>query len=306
MTLKLTLFAPSSDGLAGLGRQLPPPGESLGVTSALGRAEDLAIEIERGRPDLVVAELPPLDEAALRRIEAALNGSPATSVIMLSPERSPDYLLQVMRTGVREVVPTPLANGELKAAYARQFERLMAHRGSARKGRVLAFLPAKGGSGSTFLSTNLGYALAARGQGELVNGGEAAEPPADLHDGLSLAEVILEAEHAVRRSGGVEQRGDGKTGEPGAEEVRVSPGESEETAAVGKAFAPGRLLKEDLRIFGGSEPGRDAGRHVRKTDPRGAVGDEPGAEGLSAVLGEVAFDGGIEQDAGRIGTKHGR
>lgn len=164
MTLKLTLFAPSSDGLAELVRQLPPPDESLGVTSALGRAEDLAIEIERGRPDLVVAELPPLDEAALRRIEAALNGSPATSVIMLSPERSPDYLLQVMRTGVREVVPTPLANGELKAAYARQFERLMAHRGSARKGRVLAFLPAKGGSGSTFLSTNLGYALAARGQ----------------------------------------------------------------------------------------------------------------------------------------------
>jgi pilus assembly protein CpaE len=164
MTLKLTLFAQNTDGLAELARQLPPADDSLGVSSALGRAGDLATEIERGHPDLVVADLPPLDEAELRRIEAALNDSPATSVIMLSPERSPEYLLQVMRSGVREVVPTPLANGELKTAYARQFERLMARRNSARKGRVLAFLPAKGGSGSTFLSTNLAYVLAARGQ----------------------------------------------------------------------------------------------------------------------------------------------
>ena len=164
MTLKLTLFAPTSDGLAQLARQLPPAEESVGVSSALGCIDDLAAEIERGHPDLVVADLPRLADAELRRIEVALNDSPATSVIMLSPERSPEYLLQVMRSGVREVVPTPLANGELKVAYARQFERLIARRGSARKGRVLAFLPAKGGSGSTFLSTNLAYALASRGQ----------------------------------------------------------------------------------------------------------------------------------------------
>jgi len=164
MTLKLTLFAPTPDGLAELARQLPPADDSLGVSSALGRAAELAVEIERGHPDLVVADLPALDEAELRRIEVALNDSPSTSVIVLSPERAPEYLLQVMRSGVREVVPTPLANGELKAAYARQFERLIARRGSARRGRVLAFLPAKGGSGSTFLSTNLAYALASRGQ----------------------------------------------------------------------------------------------------------------------------------------------
>src|SRR5690606_24740891 len=139
--------------LAELARQLPPADQSVGVSSALGRADDLASEIERGHPDLVVADLPPLGEAELRRIEVALNDSPTTSVIMLSPERSPEYLLQVMRSGVREVVPTPLVNGELKVAYARQFERLVARRGSVHKGRVLAFLPAKGGSGSTFLST---------------------------------------------------------------------------------------------------------------------------------------------------------
>ncbi|MCO5101071.1 MAG: AAA family ATPase [Burkholderiaceae bacterium] len=164
MTLKLTLFAPTSEGVAQLTRQLPPAEESLGVSSAVGRPDELAAEIERSHPDLVVADLPALDDAGLRCMEVALNRSPATSVIVLSPERSPEYLLQLMRSGVREVVPTPLVNGELGAAYARQFDRLVARRNSARKGRVLAFLPAKGGSGSTFLSTNLAYALAARGR----------------------------------------------------------------------------------------------------------------------------------------------
>ncbi len=164
MTLKLTLFAPTSDGLAQLAAQLPQADSSVGVSSTLGRVADLAGEIERGRPDLVVADLPPLGDGELRRIETALNSSPATSVIVLSPERSPEYLLQVMRSGVREIVPTPLVDGELRAAYARQIERLAARRGGARKARVLAFLPAKGGSGSTFLSTNLAYVLASRGQ----------------------------------------------------------------------------------------------------------------------------------------------
>jgi len=164
MTYKLTLFAPTADHLAQLAQQLPSVDDSVGVSSAHGRVDDLAAEIERARPDLVVADLPQLAESELRRIEAALNASPSTSVIMLSPERSPEYLLQVMRSGVREVVPLPLANGELTRAWQRQVERLTARRGSTRQGRVLAFLPAKGGSGSTFLSTNIAYALSLRGQ----------------------------------------------------------------------------------------------------------------------------------------------
>ena len=85
-------------------------------------------------------------------------------MILLSSDQSPDCLIRAMRAGVREVVPTPLANDELKAAYARQLDRLLAQRGIERKARVLAFLPAKGGSGSTFLSTNLAHALALRGR----------------------------------------------------------------------------------------------------------------------------------------------
>ncbi|RIK99084.1 MAG: response regulator receiver protein [Burkholderiales bacterium] len=164
MSLKLTLFASSPEALAELSLKLPHADDSTAVSSALGSVSALALEIERGRPDLVVAQTAPLGDSELRQVESALIASPATSMILLSPERSPEYLIRVMRAGVREVVPTPLTNGELTAAYGRQIERVLAQRGGGRVGRVLAFLPAKGGSGSTFLSTNLAYALAARGQ----------------------------------------------------------------------------------------------------------------------------------------------
>lgn len=164
MSLKLTLFASSPEALAELSLKLPHADDSMAVSSALGSVSALALEIERGRPDLVVAQTPPLGDSELRQVESALIASPATSMILLSPERSPEYLIRVMRAGVREVVPTPLTNGELTAAYGRQIERVLAQRSGGRVGRVLAFLPAKGGSGSTFLSTNLAYALAARGQ----------------------------------------------------------------------------------------------------------------------------------------------
>lgn len=165
MTLKLLLLAPSSETLAALPRQLPPGGEQVETSSVVGGVSQLVSEIDRIRPDLIVANLPEVADGALQDIERALLASPATSIVLLSPDRSPDFLLKAMRAGVREVVPTPLADGELHEAYQRVMGRITAQRGGAgRTGRVLVFMPAKGGSGSTFLATNLAYALTAKGQ----------------------------------------------------------------------------------------------------------------------------------------------
>jgi pilus assembly protein CpaE len=109
--------------------------------------------------------LPDLDDAGLVTLESTLGASPSTWMILLSPVQSPEFQLRAMRAGVREVLRSPLADGELRAACDRLLGRIAALRGgAARVGKVLAFLPAKGGSGSTFLATNLAYALAVRGQ----------------------------------------------------------------------------------------------------------------------------------------------
>ena len=162
--MKVTLFAHTSESLATISAHLPVAEGEVEVSSAIGAASGLAAEIERTQPDLIIADLPNFGSHDIGYVEEALSAAPATSLILLAPDRSPDFLMGAMRAGVREVVPTPLLNGELKAAYDRQVTRLTAMRGAVRQGKVLAFVPAKGGSGATFLATNIAYALAARGQ----------------------------------------------------------------------------------------------------------------------------------------------
>ena len=165
MIPKILLLGPSREAVGAVSSALPRACDGADISTAVGGLVELTSEIEAVRPDLVVAELPELDDAGFVTLESALSASPSASMILLSPEQSPEFQLRAMRTGVREVLRTPLAEGELAAACERLLGRIAALRGGpARLGRVLAFLPAKGGSGSTFLATNLAYALAVRGQ----------------------------------------------------------------------------------------------------------------------------------------------
>jgi len=64
-----------------------------------------------------------------------------------------------MRAGVREVLPSPVPPAALLAALERVVQKQRAGQPAA-PGRVLAFIGAKGGSGVTFLATNLASQLA--------------------------------------------------------------------------------------------------------------------------------------------------
>ena len=81
--------------------------------------------------------------------------------IVLSEDLSQDFLLRAMRAGVREVLAARPAPADLVAAVDHVAEKLGSQ--GAAQGRVLAFISCKGGSGSTFLATNLAYALSAGG-----------------------------------------------------------------------------------------------------------------------------------------------
>lgn len=165
MTLKLLLLAKGDDAVAALSRHLPRADDTVEPTSVVGDASRLVVEIERTHPDVVVADLPDLRQDALREIERTLSSCPSTALILISPDRSPEFLLQAMRAGVREVVNQPHVDGVLNEAVQRTINRISVLRGgSTKSGSVLAFVPAKGGSGSTFLATNLAYALAQRGR----------------------------------------------------------------------------------------------------------------------------------------------
>jgi pilus assembly protein CpaE len=114
---------------------------------------------EQDEPELMLIDGSCCDAGGLAHIEDLTIHYPHIAVVLLCAGCSPDFLISAMRAGVREVLPSPVVPAELEAAVNRLGGKLRS--GQARAGgKVLAFIPCKGGSGATFLATSLGYQLA--------------------------------------------------------------------------------------------------------------------------------------------------
>lgn len=131
-----------------------------------GSSHTLASVLHKDKPQLALLEFPAFEDTAMAEVRKALQESPDTRLVLVSPERSIDFLMQAMRMGVREVLPAPLSFVSVQDAIQHEKER-QAGSGSHDdnpRGRVLAVIPAKGGAGATFLSTNLAFALSRQGR----------------------------------------------------------------------------------------------------------------------------------------------
>ncbi len=164
MTIRTLIFASSQEALDSLRHELPLKDDQYQVASQTGDVADLGRLVAREDFALAVVALAALSPEDLSRLESALSANPRTSVILVTDDQSSDFLLRAMRAGVREVVPLDGPREGLVAAFLRQAGRLDTARGQTRLAQVIAFMPAKGGSGSTFLSTNLGFVLASHGK----------------------------------------------------------------------------------------------------------------------------------------------
>lgn len=86
---------------------------------------------------------------------------PHTAIMLCSARMEPEFLIQAMQRGVREILPLPLAKSDLEAAFGRI--RMLKRRVSdpmATKGRILVVTSHKGGLGTTTVAVNLALALA--------------------------------------------------------------------------------------------------------------------------------------------------
>lgn len=164
MTIRTLIFASSQEALDILRRELPLKEDIHQVATQTGGTVDLARTMTREDVDLAVASLPGMTTEDLGHIESALTVNPKASLILVSGDQSSEFLLRAMRAGVREVVPLDGPRESLISAFHRQTTRLDTIKGGGKKARVIAFMPAKGGSGSTFLATNLGFVLASHGK----------------------------------------------------------------------------------------------------------------------------------------------
>jgi pilus assembly protein CpaE len=172
MNFKVSLLASHNAELQMISENLPATatGSSipLQVSTMAGDNAALAGELLKQRPNLAVASFESLSSSDMVLLENTIRHLPQTALIILSPDRSPEFLLGAMRIGVREIVPTPLKNGELKEALSRHINRLSSNQGQSASAKTVAFIAAKGGSGATFLATNLAASLAHLGKKTLV------------------------------------------------------------------------------------------------------------------------------------------
>ena len=123
-------------------------------------AEQVFPEIERLAPNAVIVALGAEPEPGLRFVERVARECPRTAVICTSRDASPDTILRSIRAGAREFLRLPVRPEEFATVYQRTAEFCAVQPEPAKKrGRVLSVFSSKGGTGTTFVATNIAAAL---------------------------------------------------------------------------------------------------------------------------------------------------
>jgi pilus assembly protein CpaE len=155
--MKIAVISPNRSHLNGVGAALQAMGHStLLHEGGKSRMREVA---EREQLDLMLVDGICCDVDELAHVEWVTTHFPSLAVILMCSTHNPDFLINSMRAGVREVLPSPAPANALEAAVNRIAAK-MSKAPAAPQGKILAFMPCKGGAGATFLATNLGWQLA--------------------------------------------------------------------------------------------------------------------------------------------------
>lgn len=127
----------------------------------LGGVDKLGAVIDQSHPDLILLDSSLNDKNELDILNNINERYPDIGILLLSKNQSSERLIEVMRVGVREILPLPLSPELMRSAINRFMQRKQRAKETVHKGKILACIPCKGGSGSTFIATNLAYILAA-------------------------------------------------------------------------------------------------------------------------------------------------
>lgn len=155
--MKIAVISPNKTHLQEMGRVLEVHAHSVSLVE--GGKSKMRQVAEQEQPNLMLVDGMCCDPNELVQIEYISSHFPKIAVILLCATQTPEFLINSMRVGVREVLPSPVSAEALSAAVSRIAAKMKGVQGNS-LGKILAFMPCKGGSGATFLATNLGYQLA--------------------------------------------------------------------------------------------------------------------------------------------------
>jgi len=134
------------------------PGQHL-VTRLAGDPDDMVRQIPPLNPDIVlVAGFEPEEPHYIREIEKLCITLPHAAIVAMHSKLQPELLLSLMRAGVREVIMDSSPE-TLQQLIERTRLRIKGAQSTTSSGRVLGFISAKGGDGSSCIAANLAFAL---------------------------------------------------------------------------------------------------------------------------------------------------
>lgn len=197
--MKFAILSPQIKSLDRIHDLLKQADPSREIVQREGRIAAMRAVAELEHPDVFIVEGVGDDTVDLAPVEFISMQYPNMFIIMLSADQSSDLLMKAMRAGVREVLPWPVAPDALQAAVFRA-ESKVGRRAARRTAPVIAFIGCKGGSGATFLATNVAHQLSEDGKKVLLidlnlQFGEAI---LTVHDRKAASDIVQVAQNITR------------------------------------------------------------------------------------------------------------
>ncbi|MCK0506457.1 AAA family ATPase [Aromatoleum anaerobium] len=153
--MKIRILSDSHDNAERLRTTLVQAGQAMDVAVGHATSNDPIGAVNGTVPDIVVLDA--FEPSGLDALERLTQRYPTIDPIVITADTSTAFQLQVFRAGGREVLSSAPGVEALKAALARIVRK---RGGAAADGKILAMTSCKGGSGATFLATNLAWVLA--------------------------------------------------------------------------------------------------------------------------------------------------
>lgn len=156
--LKILIASEDGERLAEIARLLAASG-----SYQVMRLQDAPANLPSHACQLRSADVLIIDQAyggtpQMQCIEALRQQHPDLPCILVTQSQQPDLLIRALRAGVSDVLAWPLERGQLADALKR-LETNFTPR-AREEARVIAFVSSKGGSGASFIASNVGHALA--------------------------------------------------------------------------------------------------------------------------------------------------
>lgn len=163
-------------------------------TSTAGLADLCAHQQALDGIDLLVIDGTQMTQQDFGTLTALTAQRAGLACMLLAPSPSAELLINAMRAGVRDVQPWPADPKDLQHAVEGIAQKVT---GTRCEGRVISFVSCKGGSGTSFLAANLGFAASAVGKRTLLidlnqQFGEAAFLVSEVTPPATLADVSIQ------------------------------------------------------------------------------------------------------------------